>query len=258
MRLADGVRVLCVEMDCEGPSGLADIALKGEADSKYVWQKERLVNYGCSILAGEGIEYLGYVDADCFFAHSRWPRQVVEKFESGFNIVQGFSRALAGKDSVPAALTSFPKLGTRFHGGAMFLHRDLFLRIGGFYEYCIVGGCDSVLLMAVTGDLGSLGRIFPNESFRNHVTRWMDLIRAVEIRPTCADNTIEILEHGNRYRSHRMRHALLEDFVPDEDIMRGDILSLTERGRRLIPRLRAYTAHREDRADIIARRDVDP
>lgn len=253
LRGVPGLRTLCVEMACGGESGLADIVLTGGDGSVYLWQKERLINHGCTVLASEDIDYLGYVDADCLFIDDDWPRRISAQFESGRNVVQGFARAGEG-NSVPAALASFPALGPRLHGGSMFLSRDLFLHIGGLYEYCIVGGGDFFLLMAVTGDLGAMQRIFPGEAYRKHAARWLDAFRGVDVRPACANNTIAILDHGNPQRSHRLRHALLEDFVPEEDVGRGDVLCLTETGKRLLPRLRAYCAHREDRADVIVRR----
>lgn len=254
LRGAAGVRTLCVEMACGDESGLADIVLTGGDDSVYLWQKERLVNHGCTVLADEGIDRLGYVDADCLFIDTDWPRAIEARFEAGCNVVQGFSRAVGDGNSVPAALASYPQLGARLHGGSMFLHRDLFRKIGGFYDYCVVGGGDFVLLMAVTGERDAMTTIFPGEAYRSHVGRWLEGFRDVEIRPACADNTIGILDHGNPQRSHRLRHALLQDFVPEEDIVYGDVLDLTERGKRLIPRLRAYCAHREDRSDMIVRR----
>ncbi|MGA8261652.1 MAG: hypothetical protein WB783_15685 [Arenicellales bacterium] len=250
LRGAANVRVLCVEMPAETRSGLADIVLEPGPDSIYIWQKERLINHGCAILADDGIEYLGYVDADCCFASSDFVDRIVARFESGCNLVHGFSRTVGG---VPAALASYPKLGRWLHGGSMFLDRDLFSRIGGFYEYCIVGGGDYVLLMAVTGDFGNLEWIFPGEAYREHAGRWLDLFRSVEIRPACAENSVDIFTHGNPHRSRRMRHALLPDFVPDQDIIRGQTLGLSERGKRLLPRLRAYSAHRENRPDVIVR-----
>lgn len=253
LRAAKDARVLCVEMSCGEPSGLADIVLAGEPDSRYIWQKERLVNHGCAILAGEGVDRLGYVDSDCLFTDAHWPARIAGRFESGCNIVQGFSRAVGDNNTVPAALAAFPKLGDRLHGGSMFLHRDLFLRVGGLYEYCIVGGGDFVLLMAVTGDARGMEWIFPNQAYRDHATRWMKRFKDIDLHPACADNAIEILGHGNPRRSHRARHALLPDFDPEADIARGDTLAFTERGTRLLPRLRAYCAHREDRPDMIVR-----
>lgn len=251
LRGAASVRVLCVEMAAGSSSGLADVVVEGEPDSIYIWQKERLVNYGCAILAGEGIDHIGYVDADCRFAYPDFADRILARFESGSNLVQGFSRTVGG---VPAALASFPRLGLWLHGYSMFLDRDLFSRIGGFYEYCIVGGGDFALIMAVTGEFANLRWIFPNDAYRRHVGRWLDLFHAVDIRPACADNTLDSLDHGNPNRSRRLRHALLQDFDPEQDIVRGETLALSEAGRRLIPRLRAYCAHRENRPDKIVRK----
>lgn len=256
LRTAADVRVICVEMDCGSRSEFADIVLAGEPDSIYIWQKERLANYGCALLADEGIDYFGYVDADCFFVNPHWARTIVTEFERGCNIVQGFSRATAGVNSVPSAMASFPKLVDRLHGGSMFLHRDLFLRIGGLYEHCVVGGGDFVLMMAVTGNFASMGWVFPSDAYRKHAAEWLDRFRSAEVHPGCADNAVTILTHGNPQRSHRMRHKLLQDFDPEADIIQSDTLRLTEIGKRLLPRLRAYSAHREDRADIIRHADT--
>lgn len=250
LRGAPNARVLCVEMAGESRSGLADIVLEPGPGSIYIWQKERLVNHGCSLLAGDGVDYLGYVDADCCFANSDFADRIVARFEAGCNLVQGFSRSTRG---VPAALASFPNLGTALHGGSLFLDRGLLERLGGFYEYCIVGGSDTVLLMAVTGDFSERKWFFQSEAYREHVDRWLESARAADILPACAENVVNILRHGNPRRSYRFRHALLKDFVPDQDIRRGDTLSLTKNGERLLPRLRAYSAHREDRPDIIVR-----
>lgn len=257
LRAEPGVRVLCLEMASEAPSGMADIVLPGAPGSIYIWQKERLVNHGCAILAGEGVDHVGYVDGDCLFTDAGWAERILARFHGGRNFVQGFCHATNGVESVPAALASYPKLGYRLHGGSMFLHRDLFQSVGGLYEYCIVGGGDFVLMMAVTGDHSSLDWIFPGDDYRDHASRWLDGFRSVNVRPACADNVVAILSHGNPQRSHRMRHVLLQDFVPEQDILRGDTLGLTEIGMRLVPRLRAYTAHREDRADMIVRSDDD-
>jgi len=256
LRVVDNVKVLCVEMDAGYPSGLADIVVQAPADARYLWQKERLVNLGCEILAAEGINNFGYVDGDCLFVERDWVTRVDAAFQAGHNIVQGFSRAVNGVNSVPAALTSFPQLGSRLHGGAIFLQKEVFEHVGGLYEFCIVGGGDFVLMMAITGDHESLEWIFPNEIYRRHVIQWLNQFRDLAIRPACADNSVEILNHGSPQRSHRLRHILLQDFDPEQDIARGDTLGFTERGERLLPRLRAYCAHREDRPDMIVRGDT--
>lgn len=250
LRAEHEVKVLCVEMDCGYPSGLADVVLEPGPESCNLWQKERLVNYGLGLLAEE-VEYLGYVDGDCLFSDENWPQNIIAQFESGSNIVQGFANVAGESCPIPAALMHFPQMGWRMHGGSMFLHRDLWQTTGGFYEYCIVGGGDFVFLAAVTHDITSLDWIFPNKIYLDHVAKWMDRFNQADIRPSCAANTAIILDHGNPNRSHRMRHVLLQDFDPENDIVRGNTLALSDAGRRLLPRLRAYCAHREDRADII-------
>lgn len=251
LRSVKSARVLCVEFACGAGSGLADIVVTGAPDAVYIWQKERLINHGCEILAQENIDRLGYVDADCLFIGPDWADRINRKFECGYNVIQGFGRATNGIDSVSAALAAFPELGARLHGGAMFFERRLYEQVGGLYEYCIVGGGDFVFLMAVTGDLGRLNWIFPCAAYREHVLSWLTAFRGIDLRPGCAGNEVNILIHGNPQRSHRFRHTLLQDFSPLDDIQRGDALELTGSGARLLPRLRAYTAHRENRPDII-------
>jgi len=251
LRAEPGARILCVEMDCGHPSGLADIVLPAGPDSVYLWQKERLVNHGFGILARDRVDCIGYVDGDCAFVNDDWARNIVTAFDGGNNFVQGFSHVTDGTNSVPAALEAWPELGARMHGGTIFFHRELYAHIGGFYEFCIVGGGDFVLMMAITGNYEKLDWIFPAEAYQQHVKSWFERFLTIDIRPACAENAVNILEHGNPQRSHRLRHVLLQDFDPEEDILCGDTLGLTEQGRRLLPRLRAYCAHRENRADII-------
>lgn len=253
LRAAGDAWVVCVEMVVEGRSGLADVVVQGAPESVFIWQKERLLNHGFERLAANGVDCLGYVDADCFFTSDDWSRRILDRFDEGYDFVQGFSRAVNGNNSVPAALASFPGLSDRLHGGSVFLHRDLYQRIGGLYEHCIVGGGDFALMMAVTGVLGTIDRIFPGKSYRAHFEKWLSGFHDAEIRPACAANDINILQHGNPNRSYRLRHALLKDFVPEEDIIRGDALGFSETGMRLLPRLRAYCAHRENRPDMIVR-----
>lgn len=255
LRASPGVRALCVELVGDYRSGMADVELTGESRSVYIWQKERLVNHGCTMLAGQGVDFLGYVDSDCLFVGQGWDARILEQFDKGCNVVQGFCRAIGEDHAVPAALAAFPAMGDRLHGGSMFLHRELFQDVGGFYEYCIVGGGDHALMMAVTADFRNASWIFPGEAHREHASRWLDAFRHIDVRAACADNAIVILDHGNPNRSHRLRHVLLQDFIPEEDVVGSAVLEFTERGTRLLPRLRAYAAHRENRPDVIARVD---
>jgi len=253
LRAEAGVRVLCVEMRCGPLTGLADVVLEPGCHSKYIWQKERLVNHGCSLLVGDGLAAVGYVDSDVLFQAPGWAERIARVFDGGQNLVQAFSTAGTPPRTVASALTAYPRLPDRMHGGAMFLDAALFQSAGGLYEHCIVGGGDFALLMAVTGELAAVNRVFPSEPYRAHFRRWMERVNANGIRPAAADNGVDILPHGNFNRSHRLRHALLQDFDPHTDIVHGDTLSLSEAGARLLPRLRVYCAHREDRADVIQR-----
>src|SRR5690606_28237312 len=97
LRANPAVQVLCVELVGDYRSGMADVALTGESRSVYIWQKERLVNHGCTMLAGQGVDFLGYVDSDCLFLDQGWDARILEQFDKGCNVVQGFSRAI-GED----------------------------------------------------------------------------------------------------------------------------------------------------------------
>jgi hypothetical protein len=215
-----------------------------------LWQKERLLNVALSALP-DSCRKVVWLDCDVIFEADDWPRQTGLLLDR-FTLVQPFSHLYhspgdwnpdeelppgsepwqsapfliaSGMPAATCMSTRASEIGC-VHGHAWAAARDL-LSQHHFYDACIIGGGDSVMLRTAYGCLDDAARIqHMNGRQRTHYLAWAKAFyNAVRSNVGFVEGSLVHLWHGSmEHRRHedRKRGLARFRFDPFEDIAMGD------------------------------------
>lgn len=223
VELAFGDKQFCL-------SGPGIYRLRGNS---VMWQKERLLNHALTLLPDD-CDMVVWADADILWPDASWlerTRQslgkcdVAQVFEGAIRLPPGLKNwSCRNSDDTP--LTWEP--GTSFHllngrqfnytvmGYAWAGRRDWLTRVG-FYEKCVLGSGDYVMLNA----LFKLEHGFGYAPLDEDVAGWQRGVNATQPRIGYVPGTICHLYHGsNDLRRYGNRHLILAagGFDPKTDV----------------------------------------
>jgi hypothetical protein len=244
------VPLVAVELSFDGRFELG----AGDADQlvqihggDVMWQKERLLNVALASLP-RGCDTVAWIDGDVVFGQSEWPREarraldqqaLVHLFHERCDLPRQVdavvpadwahvptSRSVVFKMSVGQATPddlahgNAPVLSRSTAGLAWASRRDVLER-HGFYDACILGTGDRVMLCAALGrfDFGIRAALM-NPARAAHYRAWAGpFFETVRGRVACIPGTAYHLWHGDfADRRYEERHRLLEHFDPAADI----------------------------------------
>jgi hypothetical protein len=243
------VPLLAVELsygkDFELRESDADILVQLRGDD-VLWQKERLLNLALKALP-PACRAVAWLDCDIVFEAADWPSRTMRALER-FVLVQPFSHLhymrpdwspgrppasdecphhppaflIASGLSVEACLANPIVRTDHAPGMAWAAHRD-FLQRHSFYDACIVGGADSVIVRAAYGCLHDATRLQRMSSRKmEHYFAWAQPFhRSVRGSVGFVDGNLFHLWHGSLQdrRYHARQSALAPfDFDPYSDI----------------------------------------
>jgi hypothetical protein len=215
-----------------------------------MWQKERLLNIALKALP-DSCDKVAWLDCDIIFTRDDWP-QAATRLLDRFVLVQLFSlvnrmpRAWApGQEATPAmqtrrsipfviasgmpidaCLRAGPTEIESAHGVAWAARREL-LETHGFYDGCIIGGGDTVMLRAAYGYfdvvIRKLQLTAPEQ--RRYLAWGVPFHDAVRAQVGFVDGDVLHLWHGEpRHRKYGIRNRQLQyfQFDPFTDIVVGE------------------------------------
>lgn len=268
-----GVRLVTVECcfngaDFEIPKTTDVYRLRGDS---IMWQKERLVNYGVSMLPPE-CKYFAWIDCDVIFSDSRWPEMIVEKLQTA-DILQLFKKvyylspgltkpdgskilALQGIVWQQAIHKNWLKrrrnkeLPFSVPGFAWAAKRSVFSDIG-IYDKNIVGSGDTFLVDCYfdSWDIHGFGQKFTT-AMKEEMMQWCERLK--EKKPILDYLPIDIyhLWHGSmKNRRYMDRHDIIlqNDFDPTKDIeLRNNVYEWSTDKKEMHEAIRQYFFQRQE------------
>lgn len=210
-----------------------------------MWQKERLINYGVSVLPPE-CKYFGWLDCDVIFSNPDWAKMAVEKLQKahiiqlfkkvfylppGHKTFDGHSRIMAIQGVVWQKIIHKNWLERRRRkelpfsvpGFAWGARRDVFEDIGGIYDRNIVGSGDTFLVDCYfdSWDIHGFAAKFTDHMKRD-MLEWYSLLKKKQPILDYLPIDIYHLWHGSlKNRQYMDRHDIIlkYDYDPRTDII---------------------------------------
>jgi hypothetical protein len=148
------------------PENPRHLQIKGEVP---IWHKENMLNIGMEKLLPPDWKAAAWVDADVDFENPYWALEALKLLNGKFDIIQLFSHAV-DMDANEDSMNVFPGFGYQYtkkraytrvginrmwHPGyAWALTRKAYEKMGGLYEYSILGSGDHNISLAVVRNGG--------------------------------------------------------------------------------------------------------
>lgn len=201
-----------------------------------MWMKERLINYGCSLLPSE-CDMFAWIDADLIFADTDWASKAVQKLKNN-HVIQLFKRVFylpqGHLDYQGEHVLTFPGIVYQKNCYKNWFEKRINKEIGfgapgfawaarrGFeiYDRDVAGSGDCVLADALlnTWDLHGHKTKY-NQHMKDDISDWCNRLPSLSIDYLPVD--VFHLWHGNiNSRGYLKRHQAFidNDFNPKEDI----------------------------------------
>jgi hypothetical protein len=132
--------------------------------TKYIlWHKENMINVGVQKLLPKGWKAFAWIDADIEFENPSWAKDTLRILNGYKDVVQTFSHAV-DMDTDESAMRIFTSFGYQYEkkqkynknpqnfwhpGYAWAMTRKAYERIGGLYEYAILGSGDNIMSLSL-------------------------------------------------------------------------------------------------------------
>ena len=128
-----------------------------------LWHKENMINLGVKKLLPKGWKAFAWIDADVEFENPSWAKDTLKLLNGYKDIVQTFSHAI-DMDTDESAMRIFTSFGYQYEkkqkynknaenfwhpGYAWAMTRKAYERIGGLYEYAILGSGDNIMSLCL-------------------------------------------------------------------------------------------------------------
>ena len=128
-----------------------------------LWHKENMINIGVKKLLPKGWKAFAWIDADVEFENPSWAKDTLRILNGYKDIVQTFSHAV-DMDTDESAMRIFTSFGYQYEkkqkynkntqnfwhpGYAWAMTRKAYERIGGLYEYAILGSGDNIMSLCL-------------------------------------------------------------------------------------------------------------
>lgn len=204
--------------DGEQPVDPNAVRIRGTECHKYIFQKEVLFNQFVRGLPGQ-YDNVALFDSDLWFTRTDWAEQIEQSLRTA-DIIQAFDQCHWLDQAGQIVLTrksntqthTYPNYPNYHPGFAWAMRRDLFDRMGGLFDYNIVGGGDGTFCWSLMGDPQRIpdGDHFP-DCLLQAITQYRLRIQQLRIRLGHAPGAVIHRWHGDRKnRRYCSRHLLLK------------------------------------------------
>lgn len=179
------------------PSGVKNVVYKSQS---VLFRKENLWNLGAMMTKEPKILFL---DGDITFSREDALGAVSEALDN-LDVIQPFSECVwLSKNgdpllSMPSSAMALkagihPKEDKHHPGFSWAMRRDFFVRCGGFYERCPIGGGDSTFAFSMSHQQENM-----NFVETKHYSKYRKIMLDLKPRVGCIDGTAYHLWHGSR------------------------------------------------------------
>jgi hypothetical protein len=203
-----------------------------------LWHKENMINLGVKYLLPKNWKAFAWIDADIEFENNRWATDTLKILNGSKDIVQLFSHTV-DMDNRGLAMSVFCSAGYQyckknpmFPGGINYSHpgyawaitRKAYEKIGGLYEYGILGSGDNIMMLSLIGHgLQSIHETSSSD-YKTSVLSFQEKTRT--LRFGYVPGVIRHYFHGSKKnRKYRERWMILTkyNYSPYTDIQYDDI-----------------------------------
>jgi hypothetical protein len=219
------------------PDHAADMVIRLVSD-QVIWHQEAAINVAVSRLP-PSCSIVAWIDVDLRFPVQTWPallRQrltecsAVQLFSSIRYLDQNGATASALATGAPqifpsavAALTRDPPLQWGMPGGAWGARRDVFVKAGGLFDFCPVGGGDTVWALTLLDRAEEcIQSLRFNAKTAEHYRRWAKQMAPWINSVGCLDLQLDHAWHGPiEGRGYLTRRDILEQLGFDPAVHLG-------------------------------------
>jgi hypothetical protein len=177
-----------------------------------LWHKENMINVGVNKLLPKGWKAFAWIDADVEFENPSWAKDTLKLLNGYKDIVQTFSHAI-DMDTDESAMRIFTSFGYQYEkkqkynknqenfwhpGYAWAITRKAYERIGGLYEYAILGSGDNIMsLCLINNGLKGLNEASTDE-YKRTVEEFQKKMRTLRLGYT--PGVLRHHYHGSKQR----------------------------------------------------------
>jgi hypothetical protein len=131
-----------------------------------IWHKENMINVGVKKLLPSEWRAFAWIDADVEFESTTWATDALKLLNGSKDIIQLFSHAV-DMDKHKKAMTNFASFGYQYCKGKKYGNKGLeywhpgyawactrkaYEKMGGIYEYGILGSSDNIMALSLIGN----------------------------------------------------------------------------------------------------------
>lgn len=160
-----------------------------------LWHKENMINMGIKKLLPSDWKAVAWIDMDVEFENTEWALNTLKILNGYKDIVQIFSHCI-DMDKDESAMQIFSSFGFQYEkkqpyckntlnfwhpGYAWAITRKAFERIGGLYEYAILGAGDNIMSLSLLGrGLDGLNDL-STDDYKNSISTYQANMRMLRI-----------------------------------------------------------------------------
>jgi hypothetical protein len=194
-----------------------------------LWHKENMINVGIKKLLPKEWKACAWIDADVEFENPEWAKDTLKLLNGHKDIVQTFSHAI-DMDTDESAMRIFTSFGYQYEkkqkynknpenfwhpGYAWAMTRKAYERIGGLYDYAILGSGDNIMSLSLINN--GLKGINENstDGYKKTIEDFQKKMRTLRLGYT--PGVIRHYYHGSKKRrgyNERWKILLDSDYDP--------------------------------------------
>jgi hypothetical protein len=229
-----------------------------------LWHKENMINIGVKKLLPKGWKAFAWIDADVEFENLSWAKDTLKILNGYKDIVQTFSHAV-DMDTDESAMNIFTSFGFQYEkkqqynknaqnfwhpGYGWAMTRKAYERIGGLYEYAILGSGDNIMsLSLINNGLKGINE-YSTDEYKNTINIFQTKMRTLRLGYT--PGVIRHHYHGSKKkRGYNDRWKILTEnnYNPLQHIcydMNGLLVPTNTCPQDILDRLKNYFYDRQE------------
>jgi hypothetical protein len=159
-----------------------------------LWHKENMINIGIKKLLPKTWKAVAWIDADLEFENPNWACDTLKVLNGSRDIVQLFSHAI-DMDKKKNAMSIFPSFGFQYSkknlygtginmwhpGYAWACSRRAYEKMGGLYEYSILGAGDHNMALSLIGKYDKSLNVDTTEDYKISVQEFQNNIKTLRL-----------------------------------------------------------------------------
>ena len=198
-----------------------------------LWHKENMINLGVKYLLPENYKAFAWIDADIEFENNSWAMDTLKVLNGTKDIVQLFSHCL-DMDKNEMTMRVVNSAGFQYSkekqycgqgenywhpGYAWAITRKAYEKIGGLYEYGILGSGDNIMMLCLLGNGLKAINDKSTKDYKNSISIFQNKIK--KLRFGYVSGVIRHYFHGakiNRKYKERWQILINHNYSPYTDI----------------------------------------